>query len=70
MLLVMGHVVVAGTWEIRMGVWACCNTGEVDINRMQSIRATASHSRIIRCMHIQEGNKAVGVMVAMGVITE
>lgn len=39
-----GHVVVAGTLEIRMGVQADGDIGEMDINRMQFIRANASHS--------------------------
>lgn len=41
-LLMIGHMVVAGTLEIGMGVQADCAIGR--INRMQFIRANASHS--------------------------
>lgn len=44
LLPMTGRVVVAGTLEIRMGVQAHCDIGEMDINRMQFVRANASHS--------------------------
>ena len=44
LLPMIGHVVVASTLEIRVGVQADCDIGEMDINRMQFIRANASHS--------------------------
>lgn len=53
LLPMIGHVVVAGTLEIRMGVQADCDIAEMDINMMQFVRASASYSRIICCMHIQ-----------------
>lgn len=36
-----------------MGVQADCDIGEMDIKMMQCVSASASHSRIICCMHIQ-----------------
>lgn len=42
--LMIGHVVVAGTLEIRMGAQADCDIGEMNINRTQFVRANASHS--------------------------
>lgn len=44
LLPMIGRVVVAGTLEIRMGIQADCDIGEMDINRMQFIRADTSHS--------------------------
>lgn len=44
MLPMISHVVVAGTLEIRIGIQADCDIGEMDISRMQFIRANASHS--------------------------
>lgn len=57
LLMMICHMVVAGTLEIRRGVQTDCDIGEMDINRMQFIKANASHSRIICCMNIQGGNQ-------------
>lgn len=55
LLLMISHVMAADTLELRMGVQADCDTGEMDINRMHFVRTNA----YCRTICIYKGTKGL-----------